>query len=154
MADVASPPNLMAYLFAKDVVLQSIRLGLVGSWEGQGYQELLTAMATIEKHYPRLVNSFLPVSKQDIDKEDEDTQVFEDSRHRKVRVSQVGFVLDTDHNNFYNLRPSTNLSRIQATYIFITQLRNAYTRDYRVGNVLDFRAKRLQQRKRFGFTDS
>jgi len=31
MADAAAPPNLMGYLFARDVIKQSLRLGLAGA---------------------------------------------------------------------------------------------------------------------------
>ena len=31
--DAAAPLNLMAYLFAKDNVAQSLRLGFAGAWE-------------------------------------------------------------------------------------------------------------------------
>ena len=43
MADAAAPSNMMAYLFAKDVLHQSLRLGLAGAWE-HDHPEMLDAL--------------------------------------------------------------------------------------------------------------
>jgi hypothetical protein len=60
-AAYAAPSNLMAYLFSKDVVRQSIRLGLAESW-AQQIPELEEHLDAIRQQCPKLVNSFIPLT--------------------------------------------------------------------------------------------
>ncbi len=62
MADAAVSPNLMAYLFVRDVIQQSLRLGLVGVWD-HTYPELIEALDLLNTQYPTLIQSFLPLNK-------------------------------------------------------------------------------------------
>ena len=67
MADHAAPPNLMGYLFSRDVMSQSMRLGLAGSWEY--YPQLTEALTLLQEYCPLLVRGFLPIGEHIIDED-------------------------------------------------------------------------------------
>jgi hypothetical protein len=54
----------MAYLFAKDNIAQSLRLGFAGAWV-YAYPELADPLQLIRQHCPHLIDSFLPLSECD-----------------------------------------------------------------------------------------
>jgi hypothetical protein len=86
LADDASPSNLMAYLFTRDVVHQPIRLGLAGA-RTYDYPELNEPLSLLYEKCPRLVNSFVPTSehnKTEVNGEDplDVLEVMEDDAHK------------------------------------------------------------------------
>lgn len=85
----------MGYLFAKDVLRQSIRLGLAGAWDHE-YPEISESMDSLKETCPNLVKSFLPVSEHKNEQEEDElalyeppsdmvNQVAEDENHTQVR---------------------------------------------------------------------
>jgi hypothetical protein len=58
LADKASPPNLMAYLFKKDMFRQSLRLGFAGAWR-QSHPTISHQLASIQATCPGLTDSFI-----------------------------------------------------------------------------------------------
>ena len=151
MADAAAASNLMRCLFAKDVVQQSIRLGLAEAWEGR-YPNLLEEMTVVQEHCPTLVQSFLPTSEQDLEN-DMGIGFGEDEAHSAIRASLTGFIIDILHDNDFNIRANVNMSKLDSEHHFLQQLGNAYTEDYGVRNVLDFGSKRLEWKQRMAYTD-
>jgi hypothetical protein len=122
MADAAAPANLMGYLFAKDVVLQSIRLGLAGAWDYR-HPELIEALHLVRKRCPRLMNSFLPDSEHDVAGDSDSdidvaneavsgTALKTDPTHVRVRVTVEGFTMGDDARNFLQIGGSDNLDRL------------------------------------------
>jgi hypothetical protein len=93
-ADAASPSNLMAYLFAKDNVLQSIRLGFAGAWEN-AFPELTEPLVMIQKYCPQLLYSFVPPSERIAEEEDDNDEadIIEDANHLAVNVDIKGYRL-------------------------------------------------------------
>jgi hypothetical protein len=80
----------MAYLFAKDVVQQSLRLGFAGAWE-YTHPNLSDPMAIIKEHCPLLLRSFVPPSERIIDNNDKGVQVVQDEYHTSVGVDIKGY---------------------------------------------------------------
>lgn len=56
-ADHASPSNLMAYLFWRDCLQQSLQLGMAGAWD-YDHPDLLNMLLRISKKCPSLISSF------------------------------------------------------------------------------------------------
>lgn len=56
-ADHASPSNLMAYLFRRDCLRQSLQLGMAGAWDYE-HPDLLNMLLSISKKCPSLISSF------------------------------------------------------------------------------------------------
>jgi hypothetical protein len=57
-ADKAAPPNLMAYLFNKDNVRQSFRLGLAGAWKSD-HPELRQWLCELAQSCPLLISGLI-----------------------------------------------------------------------------------------------
>ena len=96
MADQAAPPNLMGYLFSRDLLLQSIRLGLAGAWD-HGHPHIVAALQQIDSTCPALINAFLPISEQSLDESVQSQDVASDDQHLRAQVSAVGFELQGRH---------------------------------------------------------
>ena len=152
MADAAAPPNLMAYLFAKDVLHQSMRLGLAGAWE-YDHPELLDALRLLDTQCKTLVQSFLPIGEQanDEDEDDGDTPIHHDAlpddMHLKVRLSMRGFVLD----GYFRIRATTNLMKLSPQHDFVQHFMAAYRNEYGI-NIMDLGTKPLSWYQRIAFT--
>lgn len=147
MADAAAPPNLMAYLFAKDVVRQSLRLGLAGAWNHE-YPELMDALVLLDTQCPTLVKSFLPVDEQGMDDVAEGCHsVLADDQHEAGELSLIGFVL-----NGFQITATTNLMRLSPQHDFIQHLMAAYRQDYGI-QVMDFGPNSLKWYRRIAYTD-
>jgi len=126
LADDAAPSNLMAYLFTKDVVRQSIRLGLAGAW-AYDYPELSKPLSLLYEKCPRLLNSFVPTSEHNMTEvNDEDVldvlEVMEDDAHKQVRLSNKGFCLTVPGSNPFGLRATLRLSNLHTTHSFAQQV--------------------------------
>jgi hypothetical protein len=161
LADHASPPNLMAYLFAYDVTRQSIRLGLAGAWAFD-HPDLREPVSLVHEHCPRLVQSFLHSSERDNNEllaeafpEDDEiiTQVQEDAEHRQVSTSIKGFCITRDRNDF-NLSTHISLRQHGPNQLFLQALRAAFDTDYNIRGIVAFRDRRVRWKQRLAFTDS
>ena len=147
-ADAAAPPNLMAYLFAKDVIQQSLRLGLAGAWN-HDHPELMSAMQVLDKQCPTLIKSFLPVNEQDLDDAEGFHSVTTDSQHCAAQLSWKGFVLGVDS---FRIKATTNLMKLSPQHDFIQHLMAAYRQDYGM-QVMDFGVKPLKWHRRIAYSD-
>jgi hypothetical protein len=155
LADAAAPSNLMAYLFSRERVKQSVRLGFAGAWD-HDHPELRPMLDQIQRNCPHLIRSFTPRYEHDLMVNDDidveaDITVQEDINHANVQISLKGFVL-LDTNNSLRLTASINLRRQSVTSRCIRQLGNAFARDYQVDNILEFESCRLQWRTRLAWT--
>jgi hypothetical protein len=127
-ADAAAPPNLMAYLFAKDVVQQSLRLGFAGAWDYSN-PDLAQPLAMIEKHCPLLLRSFVPPSERFEEHDDtQPTRVIEDAEHTSVIVDMKGFAADGTAcaRRFQIGKDVGSLKRFNAGTTFSIFLRDAF----------------------------
>ena len=157
LADDAAPPNLMAYLFTKDVVRQSIRLGLAGAW-AYDYPELNEPLSLLYEKCPRLLNSFVPISEHNkTEVNDEDAldvlEVIEDDAHKQVRLSNKGFCLTVPGSNPFGLRATLRLSNLHATHSFTQQVRQALYLEYSVANAVTLSKHLLKWYQRLAYTD-
>lgn len=141
----------MGYLFAKNVVQQSLRLELAKSYASSHFS-LLEALQTVEKKCSALIQSFLPRSKHDVENEVEVVLIENDS-HRQLRASMTGFAL-TSKDNYFGIRFNVNLNRLNVDHDFLFQLSKAYQIEYEIRNVMNFEFKRPKWSKRVAFTDS
>ena len=150
MADAAAPPNLMGYLFARDVMTQSLRLGLAGAWS-HGHPELVEALSLLDEQCPTLVKGFLPIGEQE-GVDDGSAEGFNsievDDEHRFGQVFMRGFQLD----RHFGIKASTNLMKLDPQYRFIQHLMTAYRTDYGI-RVLDFGPQHLKWYQRIAYTD-
>ena len=165
MADKAAPPNLMGYLFSRDVLLQSLRLGLAGAWDVT-HPEVVEGLRQLELHCPVLIKSFLPRGERDLkdieddedqeqdqdqDQDQPDQQYVVDPEHVSISLSVRGF--DLDRGNFYRIGAAVRLNNLKLPHPFLTQLNEAYYRDFGLRNVMDFSNKPLKWHKRIAYTD-
>ena len=150
MADHAAPSNLMGYLFAKDVMTQSMRLGLAGAWD-ESDPALMEALALVDNRCPTLVQSFLPTHERTQEDDDESRahHIHGDIGHTFAQLSLKGFVL----GNQLRIKPRANLMKLAPRHPFLQQLMLAYSREYGM-NVIDFGHKPLKWYRRLAYTDS
>ena len=148
----------MAYLFAKDVVVQSLRLGFAGAWR-QASPDLQDPLELIRQHCPELTESFLPPSERTIDAiafaaDKEGDNVQQDALHQSVKVSIKGFVLTHSIADQLQLRHNTSLGNLSAAHLFIQQLQQAFHQDYGIRNIVHFRKRqdKLHWCQRVSFT--
>lgn len=64
-ADKASPGNLMAYLFGKDRLAQSLRLGFAGAWHHK-FARLSNRLTSLQESCPYLSGSFISPNETDL----------------------------------------------------------------------------------------
>ncbi|KAL8915963.1 MAG: hypothetical protein Q9208_008763 [Pyrenodesmia sp. 3 TL-2023] len=158
LADHAAPQNLMGYLFAKDVLKQSMRLGLAGSWD-HSHPDLMEALEFLESRCPSLLKSFLPTSEHTIQDAEDETQpqrshmvdLVEDDQHVAVSLTLHNFVLGRD--NGYRLRKRINLSQLGMRHEFIRDLALAYRYEYGLERVMDFGSTSPKWYERIAYTD-
>ncbi|KAL8755627.1 MAG: hypothetical protein Q9184_004742 [Pyrenodesmia sp. 2 TL-2023] len=154
MADVAAPTNLMGYLFAKEMLNQTLRLGFAGSWRAY-HPELVEALRHVEDKCPALIQSFQPLTERDDVDEDEAedaTEVQTDETHVAVRMTIGNYKL-SDTNNYYNLLARVNLQRLQIQHPFVRDLIASYEVDYGIRRVVDVGESRLKWKERLAYTD-
>ena len=149
MADAAAPPNLMGYLFARDVMKQSLRLGLAGVWN-HDHPELMESLELLDTQCPALVHSFLPISEQmDEDGDDEGSHnVVGDDEHRSAQLSIKGFEMGP----FFYMKPSTNLMKLDLQHMFVQHLMAAYRTEYSM-HVLDLGQRAVKWYQRIAYID-
>lgn len=149
MADAAAPPNLMGYLFSRDVIQQSLRLGLAGAWD-HDFPEMVEALRMLNDECVTLVQSFLPIGEQDLDEADMEGyhNVIGDNEHRSAQVTMAGFVLD----GYFRIKASTKLMKLDPQHRFIQHLMAAYRNEYGL-NVMDFGIRVLKWYRRIAYTD-
>lgn len=154
-ADAAAPPNLMAYLFAKDNVLQSLRLGFAGAW-AEAFPDLSDPLNFIESHCPLLIRSFVPPSERQNDDDGYGLDVWEDVNHSSVKVDVKGY--QATRKPIERLLLMTNSSRCLTTSRhspMILYIRQAFAEDYNIRNILQFNpTDRILWYQRVAFTDS
>ena len=151
MADSAAPPNLMGYLFAKDVMTQSLRLGLAGAWD-HGYAEVMEALTGIDDRCPALMKSFLPVGEHDIGESEDHAEgshnVVGDAEHFGAQLSLRGFVLDA----YFKISATIKMMRLQPQHHFLQHVMAAYRNEYGL-RVIDFGPNLLRWYRRIAYTD-
>jgi hypothetical protein len=153
----------MAYLSSTDVVRQSIRLGLAGSW-AQQIPELEEHLDAIRQQCPKLVNSFIPLTERDLleantgaaDENDEEGDgpvtaqiVTETDRHVSVSLTRKGVV-----GTFFTVSPAVILWTLPLGHPFSRAIRNARHEDYNLVNVVGLSRKRLRWYKRLAVTNA
>jgi hypothetical protein len=149
----------MGYLFSRERVKQSIRLGFAGAWNHE-YPELRAMLDQIETNCPHLMQSFVPRHERGMSDTTDGTEaeaevvarILEDRHHINVRASLRSFTLNKT-SNFLRLTASINLRRQSITSRFISQLSDAFAQDYHIDNIMDFESRQLQWRSRFAWTD-
>lgn len=145
----------MAYLFAKDVVRQSIRLGLAGAW-AHNFPDLEQAMNGLKTACPHLMDSLLPTAEHgNVEIEDEAGQsVQEDPTHHKVALSLKGFCLHSEATNYFQVQSTTDPLRLDARHPFAIHLREAFGRDYDIHNIARISTQhRIRWFQRLAFTN-
>ena len=151
MADAAAPPNLMGYLFSRDVMQQSLRLGLVGAWD-HDFPEMVEALRMLNDQCATLVQSFLPIGEQDRDEDEAHAEgyhnVLGDNEHHSAQVSISGFVLD----GYFRIMASTKLMKLDPQHKFVQHLMAAYRNEYGL-RVMDFGIRLLKWYRRIAYTD-
>ena len=148
MEDQAAQPNLMGYLFSRDVMTQSIRLGLAGAWDHH-HPELMQALHMVDNLCPSLVQSFLPTGEQTI-KDDNDTAhtVVGDRQHLRAQLSNGGFELRGE----LSINNGAKLMKLPPQHPFLQQLLHAY--EVVIGRrIVDLGRKPLRWYRRLAFND-
>jgi hypothetical protein len=108
----------MAYLFAKDMVTQSLHLGFAGAWR-EAFPDLQDPLQVIRQYCPELIESFLPPSERTLSVADNDVNVQQDPHHRSVKVSIDGFLLRRDTAMVLQLHRYLDLSALSPSHPFI-----------------------------------
>ena len=153
MADSAVPPNLMGYLFAKDVLRQSLRLGLAGAWRVT-HPEVIDSLAKLADKCPTLVNSFLPLPEQKLEQlYEKKRDLREDEDHIFLYVSQKGWRLQSEISTYYRLSPRSKPGALGPRSSFLEQLDRAYDIDYRLRRVIDWGMRCLQWKGLVAYSD-
>jgi len=154
-ADAATPPNLMAYLFSRDVLRQSLRLGLAGGW-AQVFPEIEEHLARIKQLCPHLVESFIPPHERDLitgqanDNGDDDNDaatnaaenIEEDNNHVHITHTLRGMV-DAVKTHIA-ITASTKLSMLPVQHRFPQAIRDALRMDYNTPNVVTISKKPIR----------
>ena len=150
MADTAAPPNLMGYLFAKDVMRQSLRLGLAGAWDE--HAEIMQALTELDEYCPTLVQGFLPVGEHEVGEDEDHAEgshnVNGDGEHFAAQLSMRGFVL----NGSFGIDAHTKVMRLPPQHDFLHHFMAAYRNEYGM-RVLDFGTNLLKWYRRIAYTD-
>lgn len=121
----------MAYLFTKDNVMQSLRLGFSGAWT-HDHPELPDPLGYIHTHCPQLIDSFVPPSERkenevDADEEDGDDGVVEDVNHRKVSLYAKDYQIPREVEILTLVKKNVRLSALENGSQFSSLLREAFT---------------------------
>lgn len=85
----------MGYLFSKDNVQQSLRLGFAGAWE-EAFPDLAIPLSLVQNHCPGLVQSFVPPPERveataDDSEEEEDLDTLDTAWHSNVILDMKGY---------------------------------------------------------------
>ncbi|RDW84612.1 hypothetical protein BP6252_02202 [Coleophoma cylindrospora] len=152
-ADAAAPSNLMAYLFAKENVRQSLRLGLAGSWE-EAFPELEEPLHMIQEHCPRLVRSFVPLNERSMEMDDNESDDISVEGFTNVNVSIKSFCIGEDLAHLLKLRRVMNIHTLPRNEVFGRLIRSAF-QIYGMRNVVQFSwYDRVQWFQRISFTSN
>ena len=146
----------MAYLFAKDNVLQSLRLGFAGAW-AEAFPDLSDPLNFIESHCPLLIRSFVPPSERQVDDDGYGIDVHEDADHSAVKVDVRGY--QAMRKPIERLLLMTNSVRALTTSSIdspmVLLIRYAFEYDYGIRNILRFSPfDRILWYQRVAFTDT
>jgi len=140
MADMAAPPNIMAYLFSKDCMAQSLRLGLAGAWK-LAFPSLLEPLEFIESRCGRLIASFLPRSER-VDCADEEEDGYDkiyahNDDQTAIRADVKGFKMALGLARQLGAVKVMNLSTLLADNRLSQLIRQSF-QHYGVRNILKF----------------
>lgn len=160
-ADHASPPNLMQFLFSRDLVRQSARLGVAGWWAA--YDRIRVSLELVHRHCPRLMNAFAPLAEHglgmpmllglhDADADGQSAMVQEDTNHKRVRVSKKGLVISRQ-NNALRLTPTMKVDNLEDDHPFKIELRQALENDYLLRHRVRISMEPLKYYQRLAMTD-
>jgi hypothetical protein len=133
----------MAYLFSKDNISQSLRLGFAGGW-AKAFPELSGPLKMIEASCPSLIRSFVPHSERyimDANDDDDDTggiKVQEDDEHTQVHITLKGYKITQRVANILQVKKDLILSTMPSTSLFSQLLRQAFEQDYGIRNIIQF----------------
>lgn len=154
MADIAAPPNLMGYMFAKENVKQSMRLGFAGAWRDN--EALHEAITVLSESCTALASSFIPQGEQDVGREDPgSTTVHGDLVHQHISATIPRLTLSLYIQALFQIRStghSYDISPLPLSHPFMLQLRKALARDYNINNVMRLKG-RIQWKQRLAYTD-
>lgn len=145
-ADAASPPKLIPYLFSKDCLHQSLRLGLANAW-AQRNPALAASVQELREVCPQLITSFLPPHERLKATENSPAVIqrttYTHSIHlwQRVPLSQQPFYI-----------PQLSSRTTDNDDEFIAQLRSAYATGYSMHHIVDFGTKRIQVKQSASFT--
>ena len=142
--------NFMSYLFAKNVMTQSMRLNLIEAWN-QSDSILMKTLILIDNRCFTLMQSFLFVHERTQKNDDENRthHIHEDVEHIFAQLFLKSFVL----NNQLQIKTKANLMKLVSRHFFLQQLIFAYLREYDM-NVINFEHKLLKWYKRLIYNDS
>jgi hypothetical protein len=105
-ADNTAPPNLIEYLFSKNIVTQFIRLDLADAWSSN-YPELNEPLNLLKAHCPRLVQSFLSAYEREDNMKQTSSdfqQMEKDPAHCAVIVDRKSFCFTDNTRNGFTFR--------------------------------------------------
>lgn len=134
-ADDAAPPQLMAYLFAKDNIAHSLRLGIAGAWK-RSMPELAQHVANIERACPQLMDSWVPPAERRHDVRYAQSNATSCGRFSSVYFDVVGFVLSAP--NDFGVGGSSTLRRLTRAHRFVRGILEAFSRAYNIRSIISF----------------
>ena len=149
MTDNAASSNLMTYLFARDVIIQFMRLELVEAWD-HTHSALIKALNDVNDKCFNLVQSFLSSVERLLneDEKNDTHQIIESKQHRRAQLSLFDFAL----NKYLLMKSHRKLKNVNSQHSFLQQLILIYERDYRI-RVLNFESKSLRWYRRLTYID-
>ena len=148
MTDKAAPSNLMGYLFAKDVMKQSIQLELTEPWRYTN-SELTDSLINLQDQCSALLVSFLLSTDQDT-LIDEDSDLREDFHHCQIYL----FMQEQSRSlDYYNIHVSVSSVSLLLHYIFMCQLCHVFDHDYNLRDVLNLESEQLKWYSWVSYTD-
>ena len=130
MADKAAPGNLMAYLFKKDRLVQSLRLGFAGAWAHK-HPLLSQCLSRVQLHCPTLAGSFTNPSLTSIsDSQDTQSKFVCGPNHESIHAFNQSSTQLTDLLGVQI--PTRGYVQNSAQRSFRKRLKEAYINDYKI----------------------
>ena len=139
----------MSYLFAKNVMTQSMKLELTNAWN-ESHSELMKTLTLINNKCFTLIQNFLFFHER-IQKNDDEIQmhhIHENDKHHFVQLSLKDFF-----ENNLKMKSIFKLMKFSSQHSFLQQLILTYQREYKMSMMI-FEFKSIKWYRKLNYIDS
>ena len=140
----------MKYLFARNVMIQSLRLELTEAWKHE-HSKLIEALHIFDIKCFTLIKSFLSLSERFLEKNNENRShhIHDDVEHFFVQLSLSELIIE---NSSLRMTTRMNLRKLNSRHFFLQKIAKTYYKNYDK-KMINFDNKSLKWYQRLTFTD-